>query len=363
VKAVLRRVAFTAIGVAVSAGALLLAFYRPQHGSSGWHLVPRFDFARWLADLPHHLGWWIPFLLLSASLPALRAFLWGFTAPSPPPGFGTRYHAYAIGALVHNTMPARLGLLVTAIFAARRVRRPVVELLASLLVAKLLEMAALVAAICAVVPLMGAVSGAGGGSRAFGRTALAGLALVTVLALLLVGLARAAPRLAAWLRARQRMPRVIATLEALTTGVRGVGSVRRLLLGMAAGLAPVAANGLAYGLALVHAGAQAGLWGGWLLLGALTLGQFTPGLPVGTGVYLLVCSWAARALGADDGSAAAVAVLTHAGAVISNLLVGAVSALLHRREIGGLFSLRRSGAAAAAAAVTGPPRAPQAAPR
>jgi hypothetical protein len=118
----------------------------------------------------------------------------------------------------------------------------------------------------------------------------------------------------------------------------------------------------------VDAGAAAGLWGGWLLLGALTLGQFTPGLPVGTGVYLLECSWAARALGADDGSAAAVAVLTHVGTFAANLTVGAISAVIHRREIRGLFSLRRSlrvGGTAELGPPTGPPPhpAPQAAPR
>ena len=92
---------------------------------------------------------------------------------------------------MHNTMPARLGLLVTAIFAGRRVRRPVVEMLASLLVAKLLELTALVATIAAVLPLMGPVVGANhsGGTRAFGNTALAGFAVVAVLGLLLVLLA------------------------------------------------------------------------------------------------------------------------------------------------------------------------------
>jgi hypothetical protein len=189
-----------------------------------------------------------------------------------------------------------------------------------------------------------------------------------VLGLLLVLLARTAPRVAGWLRRRERAPWLVRFLEALTTGVRGVGSARRLGLGLLAAMLPVAANGLAYGLALVHGGAQSGLWGGWLLLGALTLGQFTPGLPVGTGVYLLVCSWAARALGADDGSAAAIAVLTHVGTFAANLTVGAISALIHRREIRGLFSLRgslRTGPPGAATATTEAPRhpAPQAAPR
>ena len=363
----LRRVAFTTVGIAVSVLALGLAFFRPQHGSGGWTLVPRFDFGLWWADLPRHLIWLIPFLLLSASLPALRAIMWGFTAPAPPPSYGVRYNAIAIGALVHNTMPARLGLLVTAIFAGRRVQRPVVEMLASLLVAKLLEMTVLVVAIAAVLPLMATIVrvDGSGGDRAFGRTALAGFAVVALLGLLLVALATTAPRLAAWLRRRGQAPRLAGFLEALATGVRGVGSPRRLLLGLLAATAPVAANGLAYGLALVSTGAETGVWGGWLLLGALTLGQFTPGLPVGTGVYLLVCSWAARALGADDGSAAAVAVLTHIATFTANLTVGAVSAVIHRQEIRGLFTLRRSLRGQQAPTVTGAPphQAPQAAPR
>ena len=338
VRAGLRRASFTTLGVAVSVGALALAFLRPTRGPHGLQFVARFDFGTWLADLPGHLSWWIPFLLLSASLPLLRAVMWGFTTPLPPPPLSVRYHAYAIGALVHNTMPARLGLLVTAIYAGRNVRRPAVEMLASLLVAKLLELAALVLAIVAVLPMLG---GGGAGGVGFGRTAVAGVALVCALGLLLVFLSRAAPRLAAWLHRRGKAPRVQGFLSALTTGVRGVGSLRRLAQGLLAALAPVTANGLAYGLALWSVGAESGIWGGWLLLGALTLGQFTPGLPVGTGVYLLVCSWAARALGADDGSAAALAVLTHVATFIANMSVGAVSALIHRRDIRGLFTLRR----------------------
>jgi glycosyltransferase 2 family protein len=341
----LRKAAFTLLGVAVSVAALGMAFFRIVRGPDGVAIQPRFDFDVWVADLPRHLIWWIPFLLLNAALPALRSLVWGFTIPPPPPSVSARYHAFAIGALVHNTMPARLGLLVTAWFVSRRVKRPVVELLASLLVSKLLELATLVMAIAVLIPLV-RTSSAGG----MGRTALAGFVLVAALGALLVLLSRLAPRLASWLRSRQRAPRVVAFLDALNVGVRGVGSLRRLGMGLVAALGPVSAAGLAYGLALAHAGASSGLAGGWLLLGALTLGQFTPGLPVGTGVFLFVCSWAARTLGADDASAATIAVLTHTGSVLANLAVGAVSALIHRRELREFLRLRRQKSEAAARA-------------
>ncbi len=322
------------LGVATSAAALTLAFYRPTRSDAGFALVPRFELGGWLDDLPAHATWLVPFIALSALLPALRANMWGFTAPPPVPTFRVRYHALAIGALVHNTLPARLGLLVTAWFAARKVGRSVVELLASLLVAKLLEVAALVTAIALSAPFAG--------GNPLGRTALAGLVLVAALALLLVLLGLGAPRLADRLRASGKARRLRQFLEAVSAGVRGVGSLRRLGRGLLAGFGPPAAAGLAYGLSLAFVGAEAGLAGGWLLLGAITLGQFTPGLPIGTGVYLLACTWAARALGASEAEAAAIAVLSHAATVLVNLAVGLVSALIHRRALREFLALRRA---------------------
>jgi glycosyltransferase 2 family protein len=326
------------LGLLASGGALMLAFYRPTRTHGGWALVARFDFRGWVADLPSHAVWLLPFVALSAMLPALRAHLWGYTAPAPPPRFGVRYHALAIGALVHNTLPARLGLLVTAWFAGRREGRPVVEVLASLLVAKLVEVTALVLAIALSAPLVAARAPAGG---QLGRTALGGFALVAVLGLLLTLVAVTAPRLAARLRASGKAPRVRNVVDAVATGVRGVGSVSRLLRAFVAGHGPIAAAGLAYGIALAAVGAEAGVAGGWLLLGAITLGQFTPGLPVGTGVYILACTWAARALGASEAEAAALSVLSHVATVLTNLGVGLVSALLHRRELAAFMAARR----------------------
>jgi glycosyltransferase 2 family protein len=346
VKDGLRRGLFALIGILVTAAALALAFFRiqrsPDGGVAGWTVVPRFDLGSWFAALPSHAIWWVPFLMLQAALPALRAPIWGFTIPPPVPPLAVRYHALAIGALVHNTMPARLGLLATAWFAARSTGRQAVELLSSLLVAKLLELAALVTAIAATAPLVRtAVPGAQAAASPLGRTALVGFAAVAGLGLVLVALARLAPWLATRLRGRGRWPRVVRLLDAVAAGLRGVGSLRRLALGLACAFAPVAAAGLGFGLALDHAGAASGIAGGWLLLGALTLGQITPGLPVGAGVYMFVCSWGARSLGASDAAAASIAVLAQLGAVLGNLGVGAVSAALHRRELGEILRWRR----------------------
>jgi hypothetical protein len=62
---------------------------------------------------------------------------------------------------------------------------------------------------------------------------------------------------------------------------------------------------------------------------------------VGTGVYILTCTWAARALGASEADAAAISVLTHLATVLANLTVGAVSAIFHRRELREFLALRR----------------------
>jgi glycosyltransferase 2 family protein len=117
----------------------------------------------------------------------------------------------------------------------------------------------------------------------------------------------------------------------------------------------VLASSIAYGLALRHVGIEAYLLGGGLLLGAITLAQFTPGLPIGTGLYYLASAGAARALGASDDQAAAVAVLSHAATALTHLLVGAGSALAHHDRLRDLLRMRRAiGAASEAPTTTAP---------
>jgi hypothetical protein len=108
--------------------------------------------------------------------------------------------------------------------------------------------------------------------------------------------------------------------------------------------APVTLSALAFGIALAALEAPAGVLGGGVLLGAVTLSQFTPGLPIGIGVHYLVAAWAARELGATAPNAAALAALTHAATVAAHLAVGLVAALARRHELAQLVPRRRSSA-------------------
>jgi hypothetical protein len=58
-------------------------------------------------------------------------------------------------------------------------------------------------------------------------------------------------------------------------------------------------------------------------------------------VYWSLAAWAARQLGASAEDAAALAVLTHAGTVGANLLVGGASAVVRRSAVAELFRRRR----------------------
>jgi hypothetical protein len=342
-------VGLVVLGVALSLGVGALAFFKPALREGRPRLEPRFDLGLWVTQIPAQLSWWLPFVALLATLPFLRAVVWGFTAPAPVPPLSVRFHALALGGLVHNTFPGRAGLLASAWFAARRSQRSVIELLASLMVAKLLELAVLVLAVIAAAPLLGAGAGALA-AQGLTTTLHAAAAVLAVTAVIFLALARLGPALVGRLEARGRAPRVARFLGVLSTGVRGVGSWRRLGLGLASAAAPTAVASLAYGLALARLGAPSGIAGGCMMLAAITLGQLTPALPIGAAVYVAVAAWAARALGVDPAGAAALAVLSNAGSIVANVAVGGCSAIRHRGVLRELPFLRGRRASAASPA-------------
>lgn len=335
-----------ALGVAGAAGTIVLAslaFVRPRL-AGGFHLEPRFDLARWVADLPAHARWLVPFALLSATLPALRALAWKHTLPGTASSYGDRYHAVALGGLLQNLLPGHLGPVGSALFLGRRLDRPFASLLASFLLVKWLELAGIVAT--AGIAVMWPIDWAG---RATVRRLVgAGAGVCAVLAVVLVLVARFTPAWVERLERRGRLLWLAGALDSLADGLGAIGSARRLAGAAMAAWLPVVASGLAYGLALRAIGAGPGVLGGWPLLAAITLAQVTPGLPIGTGVYYFVCAWGARELGVEASAAAALAVLSHATTAVVNLLVGAVSALVHRRFFGELLAWRRARRAGAA---------------
>jgi hypothetical protein len=332
------------LGVAAAVlSALLagLAFFRVTFSGGVLRILPRFDLTEWLGRLPSHLPWVVPFVVLTATLSALRAIVWGRTLPVPPSGtpptWRMRFHALALGGLVHNVVPGHLGGLASVWVLSREGRLPLPVTIGSFLLAKLLEFGALFAS----TALLALVARLGGYGVTVVRPMLwaGGIALVAFV-IALVGARRFAPRLAARLAARGRLPRVALALEALAAGLAAVHSPRRLLAGWLLAFLPVLASSLAYALALRHMGGHSFLLGGGLLLGAVTFAQMTPGLPSAIGLYYLVCAATARALGVPDEQAAALAALSHLSQVAGHILVGVASAIAHHDGLRDLLRFR-----------------------
>ena len=323
-----------AVGVAGAlVGALLVAlvFFRVEW-RGGLALAPRFDLGTFVRRLPEHARWLPGFFALAASLVAWRALVWRVVAPPPRPRFRDAYHATALGALVHNTVPGKLGPLAAAFVLSRSSREPFAAALSSQLVAKLLEMGAVVALGAVAAWALPRVEG-------LGRAVIAGAAVFAALATAAAGTALLAPRASA--RIARRLPRVGASLAALGAGLVGVGSPGRLGLALVAAAAPALTAAVAYTVPLAAFGVDEGLAGGAVLVAVITFGQLTPGLPVGTGMYWSLAAWGARRLGAAPDDAAALAVLTHAAMVATSIVVGAASAIARRGALRDLVRRRR----------------------
>lgn len=322
-----------AVAGALALGVLLvvsLVFF--QIGWSGRPtFTPRFALGAFFARLPAHLHWLGPFVALAAVLPALRALVWRTVLPRPPPRYPDAYHATALGALVHNAVPGKLGPLAAAWVLARMGGRPFAPAFSSQLVAKLLELGAIVAlgALAAAVRRPGA---------SIGQVVVAGAALFVVLSSAAAAIALGAPRAAA--RLARRLPRAGETLAALGEGIVGVGGPARLAAALALATLPALTAALAYALPLRAVGVEESAASGALLVSVIAFGQLTPGLPIGMGVYWSLAAWAARQLGATAEDAAALAILTHAGMVGAGLAVGAASALARRSAVADLFRRR-----------------------
>jgi hypothetical protein len=329
----------------LSVGFAAFAFFRVGVTDGELRVVPRFDLRDWLERLPSHLPWVIPFMALSAALSPLRAMVWRRTLPLPDPANGqrpatwrSRFHALALGNLANNVIPGHLGVLVSGWVLSREAGGPPMpSSLASLLLAKLLEFGALfgVTLLLAVIGQLQGVSGI-----PLRPMLWAGGVALVVFAVLLAGAKRFAPRLAARLHARGRVPRIVGFLEAIAGGLEAVHSPRRILSGWLVAFLPVLASALAYGLALRHMGGHSWLLGGGLLVGAVTFSQMTPGLPSTIGLYYLVCAATARALGVPDEQAAALAALSHVATALSHILVGLASAVAHHEGVRDLLRVR-----------------------
>ncbi|ABF90585.1 putative membrane protein [Myxococcus xanthus DK 1622] len=328
-------------GLVLSVVLLSTAFFKWNLSGTGPLLQPRFPLGDFVRDLPRHLVWLVPFMLLQASIIPLRAVQWQRTLRRHVP-LKERYHLVAIGAFVHNALPGKLGDVMRSFLLSRTQRIPFLRCLGTVGVCKLMEFAALM--LLVMLSLLGP----------FGRTLSRFEGELKVAVLLCVGLVALVVFLAHWsgplafaLHRRHKLPRVEGFLHHVSEGLGTARSFTGMAKVFVFSVAPVLASALAYGLALHGIGISGGLFAGAVVLGAISLGQSLPGVPAGMGIYYFVTSWAARSLGASPEDAAAFATLTHLGTVISQVAVGAVS--VHLRKIR-IRDLRKGGSLAREAA-------------
>lgn len=334
-----RRGRLALVILALAAGVALagLVFFRVGW-EGGLTLAPRFDLGAFVRHLPEHRGWLVPFAALTALQPAWRGLVWRRLAPAPAPPFTAFWSATALGALVHNAVPGKVGPLAAAWILARGTGAPLGGALSAQLLAKLCELAAVVT--------VGALALAVEGGRAGGvAPAVAGALLVAALAGAAAALGRFGRRAAVALAGTR--PRVAAFVGSASDAVREAAGAGRLPGALATALLPAGTAAAAYALPLAAFGVEAPLAGGALLLAAITFGQLTPGLPVGTGVYYALAAFTARRLGATEAEAAALAVLSHAATVATLVAVGLAAAALRRDALAALLRSRRSLAAGA----------------
>jgi hypothetical protein len=325
------------VGVVLSVVLFSSVFFELNRSGSGPLLVPRFELGKLLHDLPGHLRWLIPFMVLSAAIIPLRAVQWQRTLSKRVP-LRERYHLVAIGAFTHNAIPGKLGDFMRSFLMSRTQRIPFLQSLGSVLVCKLLEFAALMGllAVSFLGPFGETMSEFSGPLRIAVATCVGLVVLVVVLAHYALPLARLLER-------KHKLPRARHLLGHVYEGLGTARSFRGMARALFLSIGPVLAPALAYGLALRGIGVRGGVFAGAVVLGAIALGQ-APGVPAGTGIYFGVTSAVARnLLGAAPEDAAAFSLLTWLGTWLSHVGVGALSVRLRGIR---LKDLRKGGSLA-----------------
>lgn len=308
-----------AVGVCLTAVLVASVFFRFNLRGEGPLLAPRFPLRAFFGSIPGHLPWLVAFMLLSASIIPLRAIQWQATLPRRVP-FKERYHLVAIGAFAHSALPGKLGDFLRAFLLSRTYGLPFIQALGSVAVCKLLEFAALMLLVAAsFLGPFGRILGRFSGALRLAVPVCVGLVLLVVL------LAHFSGPLGKALERRGRLPKVQVFLHNVSEGLGTARSFRGMAKALLLSIPPVLAPALAYGLALQGLGVPGGVFAGPVVLAAISLGQSTPGIPVGMGVYYFVTSWAARELGAPEESAAAFSVLTHLATIFTMVAVGSIS--------------------------------------
>ena len=198
--------------------------------------------------------WWLipaALVLLSTSIP--RAFRWKLLiAPDAPITIPRLVHIVNIGYLFNNTLPAKVGELVRAYLVGRSVEGGFAQALSTLLVERLLDVLCVVVILLILLPFIAMPDWAMRGGLIFGTVAVAGMAVLVVLAKL------GEPGIDKLWRVLGKVP------------VLGSAKVRAFVSRLVVGLQPITQPRLAPGILFW----SAMLWLGYALLNYLVLAAF-----------------------------------------------------------------------------------------
>ena len=300
------------IGLAVSAGALFLAF-RGLH----WK-----DVGEALADANY--GLLLLALLLVLLTIVMRAIRWGVLFhPRSGLRFTNLFGALNVGYSVNNIMPVRLGEIVRAYAIRETERVSVAHALSTILVERTLDTLTVVAILVVTLPFIDTP----GWIR--GPALFAGIGFLTlgVLLALLSAAREGAMRLVAWgvrfLPARFRDR----TLEAADAAIEGFGTLRNPAV-LAQAVAWSAASWMVSALFIyvtVRAfGMRLPFTAGMFAMASTSLGMMIPGLPGSIGVYhAIAIKSLTNVFDAERAPAASFALVSHAIMYVTPMVLAA----------------------------------------
>src|SRR6478672_5120187 len=147
----MKRALVTAVGMVVSAVALVLAFARVEL-DGGLHLEPRFHLADLKAALAAaRLGWLAGFALLNVASVLPRSWQLRTLArrrDGTAPSFVAAYHACAIAMLAQNVLPARLGEAARVVALGRADDVAPANAAAAVVFGRVLDLISLILVVC-----------------------------------------------------------------------------------------------------------------------------------------------------------------------------------------------------------------------
>jgi uncharacterized protein (TIRG00374 family) len=333
------RLALLAVaGIAVSAVGLLLAFWRVRI-VGGLAITPRVHLDElWAAMQGVRGGWLLLYGVLNISTLGIRAFQLEAAArrrDGKAPRWYACYQAVTVGMMAQNILPARLSEAVRVVALTRADDVSAFSATGAIVLARVLDLAALLAVTCVPPLLLNLPAASTHGLRVGAIIGTVAAALLIALLLLLyrrrAALAERAARVRPWLGR---------LLAEFADGLSAIGDRRRLAAVTVTSLCIPITLALQYGAAMFAFG-LGGMPSGTtlVLVAAIMFAIAIPSAPSSVGVFHAATTFVLVGLGAPPAQAEALALVTHAIGVVTFIVLGAVALM----QLGGRKLLTATG--------------------